>query len=97
MYVCARVLVTNAAACIPVLQAHHPLPLSPQNYPLHGSEVNGFHSVPTTYSHTATHNGDGSMGEPFHAGPSLVRSLGGGVVLHQASEHYFLMICCCCC
>ncbi|KAJ3599430.1 hypothetical protein NHX12_033393 [Muraenolepis orangiensis] len=39
----------------------HPLPLSPQNYPLHGSEVNGFHSVPTTYSHTATLNGDGIM------------------------------------
>ncbi|CAL8253937.1 unnamed protein product [Merluccius merluccius] len=39
----------------------HPLPLSPQNYPLHGSEVNGFHSVPTTYSHTATLNGEGIM------------------------------------
>uniref|UniRef100_A0A669CG37 Transcription factor E2-alpha n=1 Tax=Oreochromis niloticus TaxID=8128 RepID=A0A669CG37_ORENI len=31
---------------------HHPLPLSPQNYPLHSSEVNGFHSAPTTYNHT---------------------------------------------
>ncbi|KAG7269500.1 hypothetical protein CRUP_014742, partial [Coryphaenoides rupestris] len=38
--------------------------LNPQdrmNYPLHSSEVNGFHSVPTTYSHTATLNGDGIM------------------------------------
>uniref|UniRef100_A0A3Q3IZJ3 Transcription factor E2-alpha n=1 Tax=Monopterus albus TaxID=43700 RepID=A0A3Q3IZJ3_MONAL len=39
----------------------HPLPLSPQNYPLHGSEVNGFHSAPTTYNHTPTINGEGIM------------------------------------
>lgn len=37
-------------------------PLSWQNYPLHGSEVNGFHSAPTTYNHTSTINGDGIMG-----------------------------------
>lgn len=37
-------------------------PLSQQNYPLHGSEVNGFHSAPTTYNHTSTINGDGIMG-----------------------------------
>lgn len=36
-------------------------PLSHQNYPLHGSEVNGFHSAPTTYNHTSTINGDGIM------------------------------------
>ncbi|CAL8308780.1 unnamed protein product [Lota lota] len=36
-------------------------PQDRMNYPLHGSEVNGFHSVPTTYSHTATLNGDGIM------------------------------------
>lgn len=35
----------------------------PQNYPLHGSEVNGFHPAPTTYSHTPTINGEGIMGE----------------------------------
>lgn len=35
---------------------------SRQNYPLHGSEVNGFHSAPTTYNHTSTINGDGIMG-----------------------------------
>ncbi|XP_068447618.1 transcription factor 3b isoform X1 [Clinocottus analis] len=38
-----------------------PLPLSPQNYPLHGSEVNGFHSAPTTYNHTPAINGEGIM------------------------------------
>uniref|UniRef100_A0A8C5C8V7 Transcription factor E2-alpha n=1 Tax=Gadus morhua TaxID=8049 RepID=A0A8C5C8V7_GADMO len=36
-------------------------PQDRMNYPLHGSEVNGFHPVPTTYSHTATLNGDGIM------------------------------------
>ncbi|XP_034385807.1 transcription factor 3b isoform X9 [Cyclopterus lumpus] len=38
-----------------------PLPLSPQNYPLHGSEVNGFHSAPTTYNHTPAINGENIM------------------------------------
>ncbi|XP_029285251.1 transcription factor 3b isoform X2 [Cottoperca gobio] len=41
-----------------------PLPLSPQNYPLHGSEVNGFHSAhsaSTTYNHTPTINGENIM------------------------------------
>lgn len=40
-----------------------PLPLSTQNYPLHGNEVNGFHSAPTTYSHTPAINGESIMGE----------------------------------
>uniref|UniRef100_A0A8C7RVY7 Transcription factor E2-alpha n=1 Tax=Oncorhynchus mykiss TaxID=8022 RepID=A0A8C7RVY7_ONCMY len=45
-----------------------PLPLSPQNYPLHGSEVNGslppsFHSGSGSYNHTPSINGaDGIMG-----------------------------------
>ncbi|XP_056270711.1 transcription factor 3b isoform X2 [Pseudoliparis swirei] len=42
----------------------HPLPLSPQNYPLHGSEVNGFHSAPTTYNHTPAINGESIMANP---------------------------------
>ncbi|XP_049574166.1 transcription factor 3b isoform X2 [Syngnathus scovelli] len=33
------------------------------NYPLHGSEVNGFHAAPTTYNHTPAING-----EPIMAG-----------------------------
>ncbi|XP_061539678.1 transcription factor 3b isoform X5 [Phycodurus eques] len=39
--------------------------LNPQdrmNYPLHGSEVNGFHAAPTTYNHTPAINGDAIMG-----------------------------------
>jgi len=44
-------------------QKRHPLPLSPQNYPLHGSEVNGFHSAPTTYNHTPAINGESIMGK----------------------------------
>lgn len=48
------------ATCIPETS---PLPLSPQNYPLHSSEVNGFHSAPTTYNHTPTINGEGIMGK----------------------------------
>ncbi|XP_061539673.1 transcription factor 3b isoform X1 [Phycodurus eques] len=38
--------------------------LNPQdrmNYPLHGSEVNGFHAAPTTYNHTPAINGDAIM------------------------------------
>ncbi|XP_014851356.1 PREDICTED: transcription factor E2-alpha-like isoform X1 [Poecilia mexicana] len=40
----------------------HPLPLSPQNYPLHGSEVNGAH--PTSF-----HAGSSSFGVPSHTPP----------------------------
>uniref|UniRef100_A0A4W5QCE4 Transcription factor E2-alpha n=1 Tax=Hucho hucho TaxID=62062 RepID=A0A4W5QCE4_9TELE len=43
-----------------------PLPLSPQNYPLHGSEVNGslppgFHSGSGSYNHTPSINGADSI------------------------------------
>uniref|UniRef100_A0A8C8J609 Transcription factor E2-alpha n=1 Tax=Oncorhynchus tshawytscha TaxID=74940 RepID=A0A8C8J609_ONCTS len=43
-----------------------PLPLSPQNYPLHGSEVNGslapgFHSGSGSYNHTSSINGADSI------------------------------------
>lgn len=48
-----------------LLQNRQPLPLSPQNYPLHSSEVNGFHSAPTTYNHTPAINGEGIMGKNF--------------------------------
>ncbi|XP_059200231.1 transcription factor 3a isoform X2 [Centropristis striata] len=39
-----------------------PLPLSPQNYPMHGSEVNGAHSA-------GFHSGPGSFGVPSHTPP----------------------------
>lgn len=42
---------------------NQPPPGSAQNYPLHGNEVNGFHSAPTTYSHTPAINGEGIMGK----------------------------------
>lgn len=48
---------------VSLLQKRQPLPLSPQNYPLHGNEVNGFHPAPTTYNHTPTINGDSIMGK----------------------------------
>ncbi|KAL2089904.1 hypothetical protein ACEWY4_014592 [Coilia grayii] len=43
-----------------------PLPLSPQNYPLHGTDVNGslpssFHSSSAGFSHTASNNGADSI------------------------------------
>lgn len=39
-----------------------PLPLSPQNYPLHGSEVNGAHPA-------GLHSGSSSFGVPSHTPP----------------------------
>lgn len=49
-----------------LLQKLSSLLFSLQSYPLHGSEVNGFHSAPTTYNHTPTINGEGIMGKnPF--------------------------------
>ncbi|XP_033936592.1 transcription factor 3b isoform X8 [Pseudochaenichthys georgianus] len=45
-------------------------PQDRMNYPLHGSEVNGFHSAPTTYNHTPTINGEGIMANRGTAGSS---------------------------
>lgn len=42
-------------------QKRQPLPLSPQNYPLHGADVNGFHSGSGTYNHTSSVNGADSI------------------------------------
>ncbi|XP_075877267.1 transcription factor 3a isoform X3 [Nelusetta ayraudi] len=41
-----------------------PLPLSPQNYPLHGSEVNGTHPA-------GVHSGSSSYGVPSHTPPII--------------------------
>lgn len=88
------------ATCIPETS---PLPLSPQNYPLHSSEVNGFHSAPTTYNHTPTINGEGIMGkEPFEksasqTSPSLVRRLRGQTELffqiNKSSDSHLFYLC----
>lgn len=73
-----------------LLQKRHPLPLSPQNYPLHGSEVNGFHSAPSTYNHTPAINGDGIMGKKVRqkeASWQLVAS----IHLLQSSDIFFCL------
>lgn len=44
------------------LKKRQPLPLSPQNYPLHGSEVNGAHPA-------GFHSGSSSFGVPSHTPP----------------------------
>ncbi|XP_068455665.1 transcription factor 3a isoform X2 [Clinocottus analis] len=43
-----------------------PLPLSPQNFPMHGSEVNGTH--PSGF-HSGPHSGPNSFGVPSHTPP----------------------------
>ena len=48
--------------CVFASQKRQPLPLSPQNYPMHGSEVNGAHPA-------GFHSGPGSFGVPSHTPP----------------------------
>lgn len=88
------------ATCIPETS---PLPLSPQNYPLHSSEVNGFHSAPTTYNHTPTINGEGIMGkEPLkRARRKLLRHWFDGYVvrlscffqINKSSDSHLFYLC----
>uniref|UniRef100_A0AAQ4QG62 Transcription factor E2-alpha n=1 Tax=Gasterosteus aculeatus aculeatus TaxID=481459 RepID=A0AAQ4QG62_GASAC len=52
-----------------------PLPLSPQNYPLHGSEVNGFHPAPAAYNHTPAINGESIMAHRGTTGKSILFAL----------------------
>ncbi|XP_029906394.1 transcription factor 3b isoform X1 [Myripristis murdjan] len=65
----------------------HPLPMSPQNYPLHGSEVNGFHSAPTTYNHTSTINGDGIMATRGTTAGSSGDEIGKALASIYPSDH----------
>ncbi|XP_047442980.1 transcription factor 3b isoform X12 [Mugil cephalus] len=65
----------------------HPLPLSPQNYPLHGSEVNGFHSAPTTYNHTPTINGEGIMANRGTTAGSSGDEIGKALASIYPSDH----------
>ncbi|XP_069378329.1 transcription factor 3b isoform X2 [Paralichthys olivaceus] len=65
----------------------HPLPLSPQNYPLHGSEVNGFHSAPTTYNHTPTINGEGIMSNRGTTAGSSGDEIGKALASIYPSDH----------
>ncbi|XP_039984837.1 transcription factor 3b isoform X2 [Xiphias gladius] len=65
----------------------HPLPLSPQNYPLHGNEVNGFHSAPTTYNHTPTINGEGIMANRGTTAGSSGDEIGKALASIYPSDH----------
>ncbi|XP_069006319.1 transcription factor 3b isoform X4 [Embiotoca jacksoni] len=65
----------------------HPLPLSPQNYPLHGSEVNGFHSAPTTYNHTPAINGEGIMANRGTTAGSSGDEIGKALASIYPSDH----------
>ncbi|XP_028442569.1 transcription factor 3b isoform X1 [Perca flavescens] len=64
-----------------------PLPLSPQNYPLHGSDVNGFHSAPTTYNHTPTINGEGIMANRGTTAGSSGDEIGKALASIYPSDH----------
>ncbi|XP_035803533.1 transcription factor 3b isoform X18 [Amphiprion ocellaris] len=64
-----------------------PLPLSPQNYPLHGSEVNGFHSAPTTYNHTPAINGEGIMANRGTNAGSSGDEIGKALASIYPSDH----------
>ncbi|KAM4548499.1 transcription factor 3b isoform 10-T10 [Odontesthes bonariensis] len=66
---------------------HHTLPLSPQNYPLHGSEVNGFHSAPTTYNHTPTINGESIMANRGTTASSSGDEIGKALASIYPSDH----------
>ncbi|TNN75019.1 Transcription factor E2-alpha [Liparis tanakae] len=65
----------------------HPLPLSPQNYPLHGSEVNGFHPAPTTYNHTPAINGEGIMANRGTTAGSSGDEIGKALASIYPSDH----------
>ncbi|XP_076582245.1 transcription factor 3b isoform X4 [Chaetodon auriga] len=64
-----------------------PLPLSPQNYPLHGSEVNGFHSAPANYNHTPAINGEGIMANRGTTAGSSGDEIGKALASIYPSDH----------
>ncbi|XP_008275714.1 transcription factor 3b isoform X2 [Stegastes partitus] len=57
------------------------------NYPLHGSEVNGFHSAPTTYNHTPTINGEGIMANRGTNAGSSGDEIGKALASIYPSDH----------
>ncbi|XP_026884140.2 transcription factor 3b [Electrophorus electricus] len=65
-----------------------PLPLSPQNYPLHGADVNGFHSGSAAYSHAAPMNGaDAIMANRGSATGSSGDEIGKALASIYPSDH----------
>ncbi|XP_077391532.1 transcription factor 3b isoform X6 [Festucalex cinctus] len=64
--------------------------LNPQdrmNYPLHGSEVNGFHAAPTTYNHTPAINGEAIMGNRTTTAGSSGDEIGKALASIYPSDH----------
>ncbi|KAM9385970.1 transcription factor 3b isoform 3-T5 [Pholidichthys leucotaenia] len=63
-------------------------PQDRMNYPLHSSEVNGFHSVPTTaYNHTPTINGEGIMANRGTTAGSSGDEIGKALASIYPSDH----------
>uniref|UniRef100_A0A672YLC9 Transcription factor E2-alpha n=1 Tax=Sphaeramia orbicularis TaxID=375764 RepID=A0A672YLC9_9TELE len=62
-------------------------PQDRMNYPLHGSEVNGFHSAPSTYNHTPAINGDGIMANRGTTAGSSGDEIGKALASIYPSDH----------
>uniref|UniRef100_A0A665WJ18 Transcription factor E2-alpha n=1 Tax=Echeneis naucrates TaxID=173247 RepID=A0A665WJ18_ECHNA len=62
-------------------------PQDRMNYPLHGSEVNGFHAAPTTYNHTPTINGEGIMANRGTTAGSSGDEIGKALASIYPSDH----------
>uniref|UniRef100_A0A672IYT7 Transcription factor E2-alpha n=1 Tax=Salarias fasciatus TaxID=181472 RepID=A0A672IYT7_SALFA len=62
-------------------------PQDRMNYPLHGSEVNGFHTAPTTYNHTPAINGEGIMANRGTTAGSSGDEIGKALASIYPSDH----------
>ncbi|XP_013860073.1 transcription factor 3b isoform X4 [Austrofundulus limnaeus] len=62
-------------------------PQERMNYSLHSSEVNGFHSAPTTYNHTPTINGEGIMASRGTTANSSGDEIGKALASIYPSDH----------
>uniref|UniRef100_A0A3B3WLG3 Transcription factor E2-alpha n=1 Tax=Poecilia mexicana TaxID=48701 RepID=A0A3B3WLG3_9TELE len=62
-------------------------PQDRMNYSLPGSEVNGFHSAPTTYNHTSTINGEGIMATRGTTASSSGDEIGKALASIYPSDH----------
>ncbi|XP_074525087.1 transcription factor 3b isoform X3 [Halichoeres trimaculatus] len=62
-------------------------PQDRMNYPLHGSEVNGFHSASTTYNHTPAINGEGIMASRGTTAGSSGDEIGKALASIYPSDH----------
>ncbi|KAK2835691.1 hypothetical protein Q5P01_016175 [Channa striata] len=62
-------------------------PQERMNYPLHSSEVNGFHSATTTYNHTPAINGEGIMANRGTTAGSSGDEIGKALASIYPSDH----------